>query len=729
MMFKDHGCGFFPPDKDPNCGIYPPDREPPTLTEAAACASHEVKAIVKRLMDFEERLKADCECLLSTVSHDNVIFKTTFNECYQEFTNSILEKVQGIEDTTATDIALFVEETTAKLEAAKAELNEICTDFTTALERRVEQNTASCEATVNSALTTLTGKITAAEKRLLDDYTEFTATTDAKLTAQDDQVADAVHYLKTNLNGYIEDIIQVMEENEELVGILDSDLFIIPKHQGATGDGATDDSVAIQAMFTSATPSFEAGGYGDTASQVGTKVYFPKGKYRITRPINITNKFLNIDFGEAIFVKDFTGGYLFNFTAYRNNVTGGVFCGDNIFKVTNNNEDQGIITFEHMEFKGCEVAFDVGVQSSKITISKCKFDNCVHPYIGFTDGGTIEDCWMTCPVPATDDSNIRLTGGHMYFHNNLLVPVVGDLNGTETAWIDNNQRSLICENNRFGGEDGCRTAVNHKYKFTNDVVTTLIFNKNLVQAQRDEKSAIRLFTLPNTFVMRDNYCGALMTYGVSITRKETDAFDADLAEVYGMYTSLQINENPFGYPKYRKFRYEVENNFYNTKTDTDMEIERETELWFLLGNYSKIDRLNEKCSFGFPYKAQALTDNGTDSLKSYYLPIYMTGANRICVRFNPNVSGSASYSVNKIYTVYKAYYYDEAEAYSRNRFIVEDENGDIYPEDINNMVSIGIHNGQGTIYTGENATNMGSFLGVRISATDIGNVRITCTPL
>lgn len=576
---------------------------------------------------------------------------------------------------------------------------------------------------------------------------ELCKTSTAKFLMYDEKVSELCTYIKANLSNAIQCLISDMHFSGELdkiinevvlntITTLETDVDtltkqtiknVTPQMFGAMGDGLIDDTESIQKAvdFCESVHAI----FGSTNCSVQPALHFPCGKYLINETIYIKNKWLNIDFGNSIFIKNFDDGFMFDITCYKNKVTGGVFEGDNIFKLHNPNDDQGHAIFEKQEIKMCNVAYDVEMQSSKVTIRDNTFDNCLHPLIQRkSDGLTFENNWCTCGIPEDNDSNIKLLGGSTYFNNNLLVPLDSGFNGVQTAWIENKQRSLVCTNNRFGGENGCRTAVNHRQKYTNDCSAYLKFTNNLVQAQRDEKSAIRLFTLPNTFIVKDNFHGPLMANTVSVAEGYLSEFNQVLKEIQEMYFSNKTNENAFGYPKFRMFQYEINNNFKNTRNDINdkyREIQRENEWWFLIDNYNKVDRLNNKTlSFGFDYRSQQLPENKGDKKTAiYYMPVCVSSGVKMSVRFNPNASGYG-YNILKEYNVFKTAYYDNATGSIKKRFVVQDLNADVYPDDVNNMVKVGFHDGTTATFTGEYDTG-DLFVAVKITNTQVENVRIT----
>lgn len=586
---------------------------------------------------------------------------------------------------------------------------------------------------------------------LHNEIIELCKTSTAKFLLYDEKVSELCTYIKANLSNAIQCLISDMQLSGELDKIINEVVLntittleidvndlknqtiknVTPQMFGAMGDGLIDDTESIQKAvdFCESVHSF----FGSTNCSVQPALHFPCGKYLINETIFIKNKWLNIDFGNSIFIKNFDNGFMFDITCYKNKVAGGVFVGDNIFYIHNPNDDQGHAIYEKQEFKKCDICFDVDMQSSKVTIRDNTFDDCMHPLIQHkSDGLTFENNWCTCGVPEDYGSNIKLLGGSTYFNNNLLTPLTTGLNGKETAWIENKQRSLICTNNRFGGEEGCRTAVNHKQKYTNDNSIYLKFTNNLVQAQRDEKSAIRLFDLPNTFIVKDNYHGPLMYYTVSISELYPISFNNSLTEIKNMYLSNKNNENAFAYPKFRMFHYEINNNFKNTRGDINdkyREIQRENEWWFLIDNYNKVDRLNDKTlSFGYDYKSQELPENiGTNAKPIYLFPVCVAGGVKMSVRFNPNTLG-AGYNILKEYNIFKTVYYDNATGTIKKRFVAQDINADVYPDDVNAMVTVGYHNGNTPTFTEEYTTD-DLFVALKISNTSVGNVRVTFTKL
>lgn len=502
---------------------------------------------------------------------------------------------------------------------------------------------------------------------------------------------------------------------------------VTPQMFGAIADGDADDTEAIQAAIDAINESYYA---TDVTTKTGTSkiLRFPEGVYVVSAPLEL-KEIHTVDFSNAIF-KSNTEEFMFISSAYKAKYTGGVFIGKNIFRINNNNNDQGNIVIEKAEFKNCDTAIDVTCQSSQFVIEGCTFDTCLHPVVQHAcDGMTIEKNWFTCPTPEDNDSNFRFNGGKTTFKNNMLIPVLGEHDGKETAWIENEQNILMCYDNRFGGENGGRTPINHKAKYNRDNLSVLLFDSNLVANQRDEASCIRLFSLPNTLLVRNNYYGVLTKYILSVTSVGTAEFNDTLDEIYALYASDKLEEDPFGYPKFRRFQYEIDNNFMQGRNSDDntMEIQRENEFWFLLNNYSKVDRLNRgKCVFapGTVYKTQKIKNHGTEGEHIYKIPLFVNTGIDLEVAFNPNYQGS-SYSIKKSYKVFPTKYYDSG---IQDKFVVVDLNESVYPANINASVVIGKYNDSG-VYWGEDANGVTGRLAIKITGNAVECNRITCKPM
>lgn len=507
--------------------------------------------------------------------------------------------------------------------------------------------------------------------------------------------------------------------------------YVTPQMFGAVGDGVADDTTAIQDAIDAITESYYTSG---VTTKTGTyySLFFPKGIYKVTGQLTL-KEIHSIDFGSAIIISSYSG-YLFNSKAYKASYKGGCFICPKAFYFDNNNLDQGNIVLDGMEFKNCDAAIEVHCQSSQFIVKNSKFDTVMNPVIvAASDSMTIERNWFSCPIPLSNESNFKILAGKTVFRNNICTPQVGsNSSATETAWIENTARVLICTDNRFGGESGSRTPINHKSKWTATNEKVLYFTKNQVNVGRDEKSCVRLSTFPNTLIVKDNYAGSLVKWILSVSTVDVSTFNDDLDEIKALYFSKTINDNTFGQVKFRHFQYDIDNNIYQTTeaNDNERQNQRELEYWFLLQNYTKRIENNPMLSFTNrtnTYRKQLIDVADTQTgYKTFHLPVYVGEGAKVTISFNPNTLGAAYRQVRE-FNIYRTMYYDGSVVYKYN---VNEITANDYPGNVQGSADVGLYD-DNSEYFGASLVGISTDqrLAVKCVGANVGEVNITVKPL
>lgn len=101
----------------------------------------------------------------------------------------------------------------------------------------------------------------------------FEESTNSDIAEQLERVQAAELFMRDNLSATLETLLHTMDESGELVGVIDSEVFVSVKRFGAKGDGSADDTAAIQAAIN----SLSAGG----------TVYFPNGTYLVSADLTV----------------------------------------------------------------------------------------------------------------------------------------------------------------------------------------------------------------------------------------------------------------------------------------------------------------------------------------------------------------------------------------------------------------------------------------------------------
>jgi hypothetical protein len=279
---------------------------------------------------------------------------------------------------------------------------------------------------------------------------------------------------------------------------------------GATGDGTTDDTEAIQkacdAVHGRSQP-YPGAGFGAYYTGI-SPVIFPTGQYRITDTIELRN---NGNFrGEGAVIHQTTPGKdIFKYTnAWRMSFEGFTFLeGRNHLVLHNPNIDTGLIRIDDCKFYGASgVAIDFQTQSTMLNIEDCVFLHCMQALtiIGGGDQTVMRDCWITSHKDMKDMAVIVNKGGRLTIDNLLGVPLV---NGRDQRWIDNYGQWLSCVQCRFGGEGGGFTPVVNYAKPKPYPLGTMVFIEDSLicsAGNPKRKCAVYCEEIPNWLVVRDN---------------------------------------------------------------------------------------------------------------------------------------------------------------------------------------------------------------------------------
>lgn len=323
-MIEDAGIYF--PNVVPHCDPPRPPMAPPpgpnfTIQEQFLDTTRRVNETLNRVLRMESSFKATYEEFVKNLSADNVAFKDLCMVTYNQFAERVRTEVNTFEgditnaynafaesvkqdisaqvaaaDVLATSvderITAFETAQTEALNAYKVELNSMLDASRDTTDARIAQYNANHEQAFTDYVTGMNARFADLEAKLEEnqnDYTRetnadianFKASVEGRLDGQNQTITDAVHYMKTNLQVYVGQIVDEMEETGELATVMGERMGIVtPEMYGAKGDGVTDDSEAIQAMINAAQP-------------MGT-VYFNNKTYAVAAGI-VVDKKLNID--------------------------------------------------------------------------------------------------------------------------------------------------------------------------------------------------------------------------------------------------------------------------------------------------------------------------------------------------------------------------------------------------------------------------------------------------
>lgn len=240
------------------------------------------------------------------------------------------------------------------------------------------------------------------------------------------------------------------------------------KDFGASGDGRTDDTAAIQAAFDAAAKK-QQGGKSAIYYHAAPEVVFPTGIYAISDALKIKIQIVR-GLGQPFIKQTDKSKDIFYFDfMWQGKVTNLNFIGGkNHISMGNGNLDCGHITIEGCKFYDADgVCLETrkGSNSTFFVIKNCNFIYNRQAVISNCDKTTIVDCWMST-LPAMENmAAIVNVHGVMTVERLLGVPLVARRG---QRWIDNEKGSVYCRDCRFGGEGGGFTPVYNWAKYNPD---------------------------------------------------------------------------------------------------------------------------------------------------------------------------------------------------------------------------------------------------------------------
>ncbi len=241
---------------------------------------------------------------------------------------------------------------------------------------------------------------------------------------------------------------------------------------GAKGDGATDDTRAIQAAADDAaarTVALQPPGGAYLGSS--PPVYFPAGRYKISDEINFSG-YANVLSDAKAIVEQTADCRTFVFgNGYTVSVSGIRFLGgtQQIY-YANANVDASTLDIEKCEFQLSKdfAVYTTGTTdghlSAKLVIDKCRFILPRQVLHNACDVATVRDCWVYIGERnfAAESAAFVNYSGALLFDNMFGVPSFGDAkNHRAVRWVDNYGYQFVAARSRFGGEYGGIPVVYH----------------------------------------------------------------------------------------------------------------------------------------------------------------------------------------------------------------------------------------------------------------------------
>ena len=307
------------------------------------------------------------------------------------------------------------------------------------------------------------------------------------------------------------------------------------KKFGAKGDGKSDDTAAIQKAVDAASKKCKVrrnfkGSPVSSYYGSGAVVTFPAGIYKITQTIRVSG-FVSLAGKDAVPFIEWHGkeekGVMFDIRAHRNNVKNLIFLGGGVqLQFSNPNVDKTLIFIENCQFL---YAKDIAVKqipspgvdhlSSQTVIEKCLFSKNYRCAQNYGDLFVLRDTWVDLAQPYMADGAAFLNPyGTMRFEFCCLTPSAnpnkGPLYYHNARWVDN-YTVFEAEGTRFGGEGGGIPAVysygglpkRHPYTSAGRVsITNCLLACG--QLARENAGVIRLFDLPGSIVIENNYASS-----------------------------------------------------------------------------------------------------------------------------------------------------------------------------------------------------------------------------
>lgn len=236
-MFTFDEKKFFAP-KPETAPFCPPRCNPVTLPEKVEHTARELRDTLDRLMMFEKNITDKYEDLMAVMTQDNVTFKNLMQDAWSDFVSTVRSEINLFETNTDSVVALFKQAVNTRLsehmelyEAYKAELETIVAEYEQGIREEVDGLSA--------------------------------------------KVDEGYHYMKTHINESLETLLREMDENDELIGVIDTSVCISVKQYGAVGDGITDDTQAFKEALTAVGAS-------------GT-LFVPNGTYLVSDTITLVS--------------------------------------------------------------------------------------------------------------------------------------------------------------------------------------------------------------------------------------------------------------------------------------------------------------------------------------------------------------------------------------------------------------------------------------------------------